>query len=108
MEFEEKGDGQHGAAAAPKRAEDIARQILQGVSELGKTNMAKAQNVAATPTRPDEVEAAIQRGSLCYTKEEVAWRDKMSRLDELMGKAPCITVDVFVASVRAVFGTGEG
>jgi len=73
MEYEEKGDGQHGAAGAP--------------------------------TRLDKATAAIQRGSLCYTKEEVAWRDKMSRLDELMRKAPCITVDVFVASVRAVFGT---
>ena len=85
MEYEEKGDGQHGAAGAPKpkRAEDIARQILQGVSELGKTNMAKAQNVA---------------------QQDDDWKLKVAHLDELMRKAPCITVDVFVASVRAVFG----
>ena len=83
MEYEEKGDGKHGAAGAPTLAEDIARERLMDARVAG---------------------AIREGGSLCYTKEEVAWRDKMSRLDELLGKAGMLSEDIFIECVRAVFG----
>jgi len=89
MEYEEKGDGQHGAAAAPKHTfdEHIVRERLMDARVAG---------------------AIREGGSLCYTKEEVAWRDKMSRLDELLRKAGITSEAIFIECVRAVFGTKEG
>ena len=83
MEYKENDDGQHGAAGVPKRAEDIARQILQGVSELGKTNMAKAQIVA---------------------QQDDDWKLKIAHLDELLRKAGITSEAIFIECVRAVFG----